>query len=662
MNASGTEGVCDVSFQHPRQSFWCFCVCAVSTLVVNAILDTRPTNQHLTRPFPREDQYGDGRGQSYRPARSPPPHRNDSYRAPRSPAMRGPPFLDSYRAPQRGRSRSPPPFRPRSRSPRPFRPREAPDTYRGRAPRSPPRRDFGGREGGNYRPGGPPPRFRNEPGFAGRSPLRPPPRERSPLPLKRGRDISPAGSRGRRSPPPPNKRERLVSPARSRYNAYPPSREPSPPRGRGYSPPAVARRLTPPRGATRAYRPASRSPLRRNEHVDPRKIDWRRRSPSPPTKPKPDLIPADNSGAQSVTSSRRSSPPIHPSRLAVIEPEERSARPSPREDYLPSRPPFRTRSPLPSGPRSPIPLRARSPPVSRPRSPLMAMNRSPLATAPSPQRRRESPPPRGRDAPPTGPRVPPTRPTQQHEENQPAVRAPPTGPGGSRPHTSDMPIPTGPRPSAISPPTHPRGAAPGRGGGFQREFPPRADYPGTRGRGAPYANTPFRGRGGGPPPPAYGREQQDFSSGPPSGPRNSFSQAPPYRQGSISGSSTYPRSTRFAPNGAPVPSGPKAELAAPGGFNDRDRKPSNPYLTDSPRIVEGGQKAPELYNRSRLDKLEDEAERLRKAIEEKQTIKRKGLRDWERLERESETAAFRAQLVDDSVRALAGEGDGGAAF
>jgi len=103
-------------------------------------------------------------------------------------------------------------------------------------------------------------------------------------------------------------------------------------------------------------------------------------------------------------------------------------------------------------------------------------------------------------------------------------------------------------------------------------------------------------------------------------------------------------------------------MASAPAFHDRARQPSNPYLADLPRIVEGGQRAPELYDRSRVMRLEDEAEKLRRAIEDKQTQNRRGLREWERLSRESEGAAFRAQLAEESARALAGEGDGGAAF
>lgn len=101
-------------------------------------------------------------------------------------------------------------------------------------------------------------------------------------------------------------------------------------------------------------------------------------------------------------------------------------------------------------------------------------------------------------------------------------------------------------------------------------------------------------------------------------------------------------------------------MVQPTGF--AERKPPNPYLTDLPRIIDGGQKAPDQYDRSRVARLEDEAEKLRLAIEEKQSKSRRGLREWDRMARETEAAGFRSQLAEDSVRALAGEGDGGAAF
>ncbi|THX97455.1 hypothetical protein D6D08_00463 [Aureobasidium pullulans] len=636
--------------QRTKQQTWTEIVIGIEGGAHISISTWRRVTDASSRPFPREDQYGDGRGQSYRPPRSPVP-RSDTYRAPRSPP-RGNAYVDSYRAPSRNRSRSPMPFRRRSRSPPPFRPRDGGDSYRGRA-RSPPPRRGGFMRDESYRPP-PASRFhRDTLPYNTRSPVRAP-RDRSPLPLKRGRDVSPAGSRGRRSPP-PAKRERLDSPPRSRYNAYPPSRDVSPGLGRDRR----EMRLTPPRGVTRGYRLLSRSPMQHNENINPRKVDWRRRSPSP-ARPRPDLMTTEHSGAASVTSSRRSSPPIHPSRLAAIDP-------LPKDDLFANRIPARAVSPIPAPapPRSPIVSRPRSPIPSRPRSPI-----PPPTDVRSPVRKRDpTPPPREREIP-TGPaiRAPPTGPARLDE---PLTRAPPTGPGASRSYAqaaSDVPIPTGPRMRANSPPTHPRGGMQTRGG-YQRDYPPRdfvprGDYHGPRGRGGPYGGPSYRGGRGGGYVSQHNRDP-DFASTPPSGPRGSMSShapPPPFR-GGVHGSGTYPRTTRFAPNGAPLPSGPKADTVMGGtGEFDRGAKPVNVYLADLPRVVDGGIKAPELYDRGRLNKLEDEAEKLRQVIEDKQARKRKGLQEWAKLSRDSETASFRAQLADENVRALAGENDGGAAF
>lgn len=91
------------------------------------------------------------------------------------------------------------------------------------------------------------------------------------------------------------------------------------------------------------------------------------------------------------------------------------------------------------------------------------------------------------------------------------------------------------------------------------------------------------------------------------------------------------------------------------GHPPRDQ---NPHLSDLPRILDGGRPAPPLVDTSRLDKLEEEAERLRRTIEDKTARKRRGVREWERLERESETAGFRAELAEEGLRGL-GEDEGG---
>ena len=79
-------------------------------------------------------------------------------------------------------------------------------------------------------------------------------------------------------------------------------------------------------------------------------------------------------------------------------------------------------------------------------------------------------------------------------------------------------------------------------------------------------------------------------------------------------------------------------------------------------MIEGGQKAEPLVDRTRLEKLQEESERLRKAIEAKEAQKRKHLRDWDRLTREAESSALRSELAEQAVRNLNGESETTAAF
>ena len=55
---------------------------------------------------------------------------------------------------------------------------------------------------------------------------------------------------------------------------------------------------------------------------------------------------------------------------------------------------------------------------------------------------------------------------------------------------------------------------------------------------------------------------------------------------------------------------------------------------------------------SKADRLEEEAARLRKMIDEKQEQKRQALREWETLERQSKTAGLRTDLAEDNLRNL----------
>ncbi|KAF2028592.1 hypothetical protein EK21DRAFT_69438 [Setomelanomma holmii] len=86
------------------------------------------------------------------------------------------------------------------------------------------------------------------------------------------------------------------------------------------------------------------------------------------------------------------------------------------------------------------------------------------------------------------------------------------------------------------------------------------------------------------------------------------------------------------------------------------------HLADLPKEIPGGQKAPEVYDKSKLLKLEEEARRLRELIDKKEDEKRQKLREWDGLERDAKAAQVRVDLADTSLRDLEGEGDISTAF
>jgi hypothetical protein len=61
-------------------------------------------------------------------------------------------------------------------------------------------------------------------------------------------------------------------------------------------------------------------------------------------------------------------------------------------------------------------------------------------------------------------------------------------------------------------------------------------------------------------------------------------------------------------------------------------------------------------NAAKIKRLEEEAEKLRKALEEKEKNTRQGLREWERLEGESETARLRTELAEEGLRKVESSG------
>jgi len=93
------------------------------------------------------------------------------------------------------------------------------------------------------------------------------------------------------------------------------------------------------------------------------------------------------------------------------------------------------------------------------------------------------------------------------------------------------------------------------------------------------------------------------------------------------------------------------------------RQPSTAsYLASLPTILDEGKKLPDLYDRTRLDKLQADNERLYKISDEKQARKRRMLREWEKLQREVEHADLRSVLAHESLDKLAGETSMAAAF
>lgn len=70
----------------------------------------------------------------------------------------------------------------------------------------------------------------------------------------------------------------------------------------------------------------------------------------------------------------------------------------------------------------------------------------------------------------------------------------------------------------------------------------------------------------------------------------------------------------------------------------------------------------EPYATAKLQKLEQEMERMRQSIADKEKQLQPELREWSKLERESERAAFKSQMAEESLRALSGDEGGGMAF
>ena len=623
----------------------------------------QPSQRHARSPPPNVEPFRPGRPAPFARGRSPPPA--DTY------------FPNSGRAP-RLRSRSVGYSRRRSRSPQFHQRRGSPppgNAWKG-GDRPPQRRWSPRREPvrRDDRPRSPSPRR-----VRSRSPVAEPRRhsprgmrQRSPVGVKRTRELSPSINRGLRSPP-PAKRERLVSPPRGRFEE-PPRRAFSPPRARRHSPAGY-------RNPNWQQRP--QSPLRRDSTFGQQVGgQWKGRSPSPiPHRHRQEHRVEESMGRESRHSSVPPSPAGHPSRIAFQHPtgsDERSRSPpgwrdeemhGPLQGHAQSAP----RSPSERSPYHAEPMLdvERSGRWDRPRSPPRTYSPVPRSPPGRPDyqsmpRHRDYSPPRDENAEYYDNRQQPrygnaAGPPYRNGYGAGYARGHPGGPSRNMGPSAAMTPPSGPsatpismsahnRPgniSVLTAPTHPRG-----GGGSGP--PPRRDsqYSGpNRGRGPPgHYPPPMHSRYPYPPPNMSGsRDRSPNSGGPgvPTGPRSGHGfnhgqgPPPPYRPPPLhshnSTSRTYPLTQRFSR-----------------------------HISDLPAVVPGGKVLPSNMEKSvseRLAKLQQEQKRLEQELAEKLEKKRAGVRNWDRLERESARDGLKSELAEQQVRMMSGEGGmGGAAF
>jgi len=181
-------------------------------------------------------------------------------------------------------------------------------------------------------------------------------------------------------------------------------------------------------------------------------------------------------------------------------------------------------------------------------------------------------------------------------------------------------------PAGPSAPSHPRG------GGYRGRGAPRGAYRGDFSRGGGGGGIPYHPRDQSR---DYDATRPGTSISLPSRHYRDSHNAPglPAFRSSNSTTTTYPQTKRFAS-----------------------------ALADLATLKDGGERLPPLHDTARADKLEEEAARLRKLIDDKEQIKRAGLREWANVEREAGTAGLRSELAEEGLRRLNGEGSGTAAF
>ena len=368
------------------------------------------------------------------------------------------------------------------------------------------------------------------------------------------------------------------------------------------------------------------------QHQDLTLTCCRRRSRSPFGRDRRDRSPAGRGTPPGASRGGSYRPSRSPSRRGErYQPFRRS---SPRDSAflssaVNSQPVSQRASPRPGS------IRARSPLPSRDQSPAHGgISRPGLSREPSRSTLNEHI---------SAPRSPPRGPA--------ALRTAPTGPAASRSYSNSSPAPHGPkhpptpggpsRSEVTSPsnvPSGPRGYVPSARGGA---------YPARGGRGA-WSQTPSRHMGGPSPSPST-------PSGPPSIP-------------------TGPRATPNAPSSSTPTQGrpfnPPTGPAAGAGSGPRQSL-AHSMLATMPIIIPGGKLDPSMTPLTlgvtkelepHFRKLRDEEEKLREELRIKQERLRKSLYMWDRLARESRAWEMRSDLSEKSMKNLAGEGMGGAAF
>lgn len=123
------------------------------------------------------------------------------------------------------------------------------------------------------------------------------------------------------------------------------------------------------------------------------------------------------------------------------------------------------------------------------------------------------------------------------------------------------------------------------------------------------------------------RRAPPMSNAPPTGPRNRYIHSPPVHD---------PHRPPNYRHGSNVPNTPQ-------------RNTRTNYMATLPTTVPGGRLLPLVFDfaiEKRLMNLKSDEEKLVEQVVEKQQMKRTGLRDWDRLQRESALNALRSELAE----------------